>query len=307
MKIASIITVYNRREKTLGCLHRLYTALETYNETKDQTNEHIELTVFITDDGCTDGTADAVRASFTDKDIQIIQGTGNLFWAGGMRLAWQTAIDSGIKWDYYLLLNDDTYIYNNVFDMLFEADDYGYSQTGKRGLSSGATCKPGNPGVITYGGFNFISKAKVKSKLVSPKGEPQSIDMSHANILLVHHTLTDSIGIFYKGYRHGGADFDYARVALRHGFPVSLTSEVCGECDCDHFSNKEEIQKLCRMTLAERKKYFNSPTRSNHDFFLYVKRNTPMRYPFTLFVRTIRLYCPSLYYHLTNLRGVYKS
>jgi hypothetical protein len=62
-----------------------------------------------------------------------------------MRLAWQAALDTSIKWDYFLLLNDDTNVYSNVFEELFEADEYGYLETGKHGLTSGITCQPGNP------------------------------------------------------------------------------------------------------------------------------------------------------------------
>lgn len=304
MTIATILTVFNRREKTLACLRHLFAALEAYNQTS---GESLSLSVFITDDGCTDGTAEAVKTEFSNKDIQILQGTGSLFWAGGMRLAWQAAIDSGKRWDYFLLLNDDTRIYNNAFSQLLEADEYGLQQKGKHGLSSGAICQPDNPSQITYGGFNFRSKTKGKRYLVNPTGTPQPIDLAHANIMLVHHSVTDAIGIFYKGYIHGSADFDYAQKASSKGFPVMLTAEVCGECEYDHITNEEEIQELCQMTLAERKKYFNSPTRSDHDYLLCVRRNNLLRYPFSFLARKCRLYCPSLYYHLTNMRGVYKS
>lgn len=307
-RIATILTVFNRREKTLACLRHLFAALEAYNQKCETANgeECLALSVFLTDDGCTDGTAEAVRTEFADKDIHILQGTGSLFWAGGMRLAWQAAIDTGTSWDYYLLLNDDTHIYNNAFELLLEADDFGFQQKGKHGLSSGAICQPDDHSMITYGGFNFRSKTKGKRYLVKPTGTPQRIDLSHANILLVHHCVVDAIGIFYKGYIHGSADFDYAQMASRKGFPVSLTSEVCGECEYDHTSSEEETHELCRMTLAERKQYFNSPTRSDHDYLLNVRRNSIIRYPFSFLIRKCRLYCPSIYYHLTKMRGVYK-
>lgn len=308
--IATILTVFNRREKTLACLRHLFTALENYNrtsETCEDKDESIALSVFLTDDGCTDGTAEAVKTEFADRDIRILQGTGSLFWAGGMRLAWQAAIDTGTKWDYFLLLNDDTIVHDNAFTLLFEADDFGFQQKGRHGLSSGATCQPGNRSRVTYGGFNFRSKVRVKASLAIPAGSPQTIDLSHANILLVHHSVADAVGIFHKGFIHGSADFDYTLMASRRGFPVSLTSAVCGECDYDHFSNEEEIQKLRQMTLAERKKYFSFPTRSDHDFLLYVRRNNIIRFPFTFLVRKFRLYLPSVYYHLTKMRGVYKQ
>ncbi len=301
--IAVILTVFNRREKTVSCLKHLFAAAEAAKET-------VSLTVFLTDDGCTDGTAEAVRQEFPQSSnliVHIIQGDGNLFWAGGMRKAWQAAIDSGTPWDYYLLINDDTYIYNNVFPQLFEAIDHGYRLTGRYGMASGITCQPGHPQEITYGGLNFVNKTKGRQELVKPTGKPQHIDLTHANILLVHHSVVEKVGIFHKGFLHSGADQDYGMMAARHGFPVYSTSIVCGECERDHSSEKEEAQQLMQLSFAERKEYINSPVHNDRDYLLMVRRNMPLRYPMACMMRAIRLYLPSFYYRITNLRGVYKK
>lgn len=104
MKIAVLLTCFNRKIKTLSCLQSLYHALEVYN---NKYENKIDLSIYLTDDGCTDGTGNAVRENFIDKNITILQGTGNLFWAGGMCLAWNTALRYNKGWDFYLLLNDD--------------------------------------------------------------------------------------------------------------------------------------------------------------------------------------------------------
>lgn len=303
--IATLLTVFNRREKTLACLQHLFDALEAYNQTAKR--DTITLTVFLTDDGCTDGTAEAIRKTFAEKEIHILQGTGSLFWAGGMRMAWQAAIDSGMKWDYYLLLNDDTQIFSNVFEELQEAEDWGFKQTGKHGLSSGITCQPDNKLKTTYGGFIFEGKAKGVHVLAQPTGKPQSVDMTHANILLVHHDVVNVQGIFHKGYIHGAADEDYSMTARRNHFPITVTSHICGECPCDHDSNKEEIERLMTMSLKERKAYVNAPTHSDHDYLLFVRRNLPLRFPIAWLLRKTRVYCPKIYSRITHFRGVYKS
>lgn len=302
MNIAAILTVFNRKQKTLSCLRHLFNALDTHNQSAD---ELIDLSVFITDDGSTDGTAESVNAEFATRNIHLVQGTGSLFWAGGMRLAWQTAIDSGTPWEYYLLLNDDTNVYPVVFNELFQANRYGYEQKGRYGISSGITCQSGNPEKITYGGFNYLSSVKLKAMTVLPTGEPQNVDLTHANILLVHHSVTDSIGILYKDYHHGSADFDYAMTASRRGFPTIVTARVCGECSNDHYSNLDEIRQLCQMSLQERKLYLDSPTHSDHDSLLFLRRNIPWRFPIAFVQRKIRLYCPQLYFGLNRLRGLY--
>ena len=48
-KIAVIITYHNRKSKTLQCLKQLFDVVETYTT-------NIDLKVFLTDDGSTDGT-----------------------------------------------------------------------------------------------------------------------------------------------------------------------------------------------------------------------------------------------------------
>ena len=55
MKIAVLMTCYNRREKTLACLDAL--------QKTSVSSGDIQLSIYLTDDGCSDGTAEAVRAS----------------------------------------------------------------------------------------------------------------------------------------------------------------------------------------------------------------------------------------------------
>ena len=51
MKIAVLLTCFNRCQKTLKALDSLYKAAEVFNE-KDSMKLNLE--VFLTDDGCTD-------------------------------------------------------------------------------------------------------------------------------------------------------------------------------------------------------------------------------------------------------------
>ena len=99
--IAVLLTVFNRKDKTLECLKRLYSQLPINGYQVD---------VYLTDDGCTDGTSEAVASQF--PEVHIIQGSGNLYWNRGMYAAWREAAKN--DYDYYLWLNDDTYVYSNM-------------------------------------------------------------------------------------------------------------------------------------------------------------------------------------------------
>ena len=79
MKIAILMTCHNRRETTLRCLRGLPSDVEVY----------------LVDDGSTDGTDEAVKATF--PKVNVIRGTGNLYWAKGMELAWKTCLQHEVE------------------------------------------------------------------------------------------------------------------------------------------------------------------------------------------------------------------
>ena len=91
-RIYLIIPVYNRKETTLHCLaHLLSTGdLERYH------------TVVI-DDNSTDGTADAIRATY--PDVTILKGNGDLWWTGAITMGMQYAFAQ--KAEFFIWLNDD--------------------------------------------------------------------------------------------------------------------------------------------------------------------------------------------------------
>ena len=81
MKIAVLLTCFNRCQKTLRALNSLYKAAEVFNE---KNTMKLNLEVFLTDDGCTDNTSSNVKKAFPDKNITIVEADGNAFWAGGI-------------------------------------------------------------------------------------------------------------------------------------------------------------------------------------------------------------------------------
>lgn len=296
MHIAVIITCHNRKEKTLHCLTNLFEAKKAYG------HNEVRLAVFLTDDGCTDGTAEAVDQLFDRHEIHIIKGDGSLYWAGGMRAAWREALKEKERWDYYLLVNDDTYTFDNLFTEMIEAHRYCLRTFKRPGLYSGVTCAQGQPNVITYGGDREDRLCRLHR--VMPNGQPQLVDEANANLLLVPAMIVDEIGIFYEGYVHGSADYDYSRLARRNNIPVLITAHTCGECEYDHDSMRQEAKKLFSMNLSERRRYLNSPLHSDPEYLLYIRRNMPLRLPITLLLRKTRLYFPHIYYVFNKLRGI---
>lgn len=294
--IAVILTCFNRKAKTIACLEGLYSAQKAYSDAE------ISLSVYLTDDGCTDGTSQAVRDTFMDKDITIMQGDGNMYWAGGMRFAWKEALKKKDKWDFYLLLNDDTTPIDNMFHELLNAHTYSLQTFGKPGVYSGVTCDIENPNVITYGGTVWANRFLGTERRVSPNGVPAEVDKTNANILLVSKEVVSKIGIFYEGYIHGAADYDYSIHAKKAGFAVLITAHVCGKCERDHRDEKEELNKILRMTASERKKYYSNPVHSSKDTLTSQRRNTPFTYPKVWLSFFLKEKCPYILYLLNHLR-----
>ena len=256
--------------------------------------------VFLTDDGCTDGTVEAIKTRYPDKDINILQGSGQLYWAGGMRLAWKEAMKRHKEWEFYLLLNDDTDILECCFQTLINTHDYCLSQFRQPGVYSGVTCGKSDMSVTTYGGRIIKNRFLGTWNRAVAADTPTLVDQVNANILLVPKQVVDRIGIFYEGYRHGNADFDYAMTARRNGIPVLLTTSYCGMCDRDHFSWSELKSKILSMSQEERSAYFANPLHSSRDYLTFIRRNIPIKYPLTWVFRKLQEYFPKVYYMINR-------
>lgn len=297
INIATILTCFNRKDKTLSCLRHLYDATDYYNLKNEN---KINVSVYITDDGCTDGTSEAVKETFNGKDIHINRSQGNLFWARGMNFSWKIAAADN-DWDYYLLLNDDTDMTIDCFVDLFSTQSFSVKKYAKEALVSGIIASKENHEEITYGGEILLTRFTAKTKRLNPIGQPQECDWANANILLIPRSLFKEVGFFYP-YLHSCADYDYSNMASKAGFPVFVTSNVCGYCDFDHWTKADDRDKITKMTLKERKAYFKHPLHSNSDHLTMVRRIIPWRYPLVWFFRYMNVYTPKLYYKITYSR-----
>lgn len=163
MKIAILLTVYNRKDTTIASLQSLYKAIE-------QMPSNIKFDIYMVDDGCTDGTSEIVHKLFSK--ITIIKSSGNLFWSRGMRLAWETAIKSD-SYNYYLWFNDDAILYPYALKELFDT----LSQSSQKDIICGAFENKNHK--VSYGGRNF------SHELLTPNGKPQPIYYMNGNLVLI--------------------------------------------------------------------------------------------------------------------------
>lgn len=66
INIATIITCHNRKHMTMKALNCLFEAAETYRQ---ESESPLQLKLFLTDDGCTDGTAESIKQTFRNLSL----------------------------------------------------------------------------------------------------------------------------------------------------------------------------------------------------------------------------------------------
>ena len=284
-RIAVLITFHNRKNKTLACLKSLFNSFKSYQ------NE-IELKIFLTDDGSSDNTAETIKKTFYKENIIIIAGTGSLFWAGGMRKCWLEAAKE--KFDGFLLLNDDTLVYDNIFKELINTHTYCNNTYKQSGIYIGSTVSSVRSNEITYGGSiinNFWKQST--TRLIPNKVTPQLCDIGNANIMFVTFDVFHKLGVLCEKFKHGLADYDYTLIAKKKGIPVLITSNFCGVCENDHKSVHSKFEKL---NLNKRIKFAYSPLGFDFSsYLLYNQRNFFYRVPFVFVIGWLRILFPSIF------------
>jgi GT2 family glycosyltransferase len=250
-KIAVLLTCFNRKEQTLKCLKSVY---------DQKLNTGIVFTIYLVDDGSTDGTAEIVGQAF--PEVHLIQGNGMLFWAGGMRKAWNSAINDNDDLDYFFLLNDDTILAETaIADLLADIEALGKTET----IMIGTTVDPATKS-FSYGGRLLLNNYSSKSKKVIPDGQkPQLCHLGNANMMLVPNGVVQRIGILSGLYTHGMADYDYTLKARRNGIKSYIGSQIGGYCQDDHGNNwvkpgnsvKQRIKYLYSVKGLAYKEYLN--------------------------------------------------
>jgi len=278
MNIAVLLTTYNRREKTISCLNSL----------KEQSmSSTISFEIYLTDDNSIDGTVKSILEIF--PDAYIYHGNGSLFWAGGMRNSWNEAIKK--KFDYFLLLNDDTVLHVNAISVLLETSERVFAKDLKPAICIGST-SDFITREISYGGKKLLSKSYLKSQIVFSKTEILECDLGNANIMLVPKAIVNKIGILSDKFTHGIADYDYTLKAKKSGFGVYVAPGVLGQCTDDHGNN----WKSKSTKLTERIKYLKSPKGLAYKEYLYfIRTHFPYYVPFAFFKLWLKTIFPVIW------------
>lgn len=230
--LAVLITVHNRKEKTLKCLQLLHSQLPI---------EGYQVDIYLTDDGCTDGTPEAIKKQF--PKVYIIHGDGNLFWNRGMYTAWKEAAKK--DYDFYLWLNDDVFLKEYAFKHILECS----KEKDDKCLISGLLSSSDNEKFTPFGG-------RANGKLIQVNGQMQEIDIMNGNFALIPKSVFKLIGFNDPYYIHSYGDYDYSLTAKKYHIIAYSTRQSVGICDIN--------QKLSKCfdpqtPLLQRFRFLNTP------------------------------------------------
>lgn len=280
LKIAILLTTFNRKDRTTSCLNSLQLA---------KLPSGISYDLFLTDDNSSDKTVEYLKIHYPNINIEVSE--GNLFWARGMNVSWLRAIKKE-NYDGFLLLNDDVVLFESFWDRLMETHQYCLNSYNNAGVYVLSTSNP-ITNELTYGGSSLIKKGfRFVLNLIDPTNKPQVCDITNANILLVMRNVVNKIGVFDKKYIHGIADYDYSLSAKKAGFPVLLAPGYGGHCIDDHGKNWMPQNSKLKDRIA----YLYSPKGlAYREYSYYLKKHFPWQVPYFILMAWVKTLFPIIW------------
>lgn len=245
ISIAVLITCHNRKEKTFQCLNALFKQIGlgiTYN-----------MDIFLVDDRSSDGTAEMIKRYY--PMVTIIQGNGNLYWNRGMHLAWETAAMTN-DYDYYLWLNDDTFLYKLSVSNLIKSA----YETKNVSAICGSTYSMEN-NKISYGGNSL------NGGILEPNGKIQEVYSFNGNVVLIPKFVFSKVGMLDKRFPHAIGDFDYALRIRKAKLKSFIVGEYVGTCE-----GSEKLPVWCSPNVPIKKRISSlySPLGNSHPYYYFI-------------------------------------
>ncbi len=206
MKVLTLLTCYNRREKTKKAILGLI-----------EGNPGIDFLFLAVDAGSTDGTLEAL-AEFSN--VTVIQGHPGLYYSNGMRLAMEQAKKQQSTFDYCLLINDDVEFYDRTVEKLAE-------KSGGLYVIVGPTCD--REGTLSYGAIKY--DAGIKYHILGIKESDMKADTFNANCVIIPWRIFMEADLMDSHYVHSLGDFDYGLMLRDRGNSIYTLNEYVGVCE----------------------------------------------------------------------------
>ena len=280
-RIAVLMTCYNRKDTTIACLDKLMSQEDI---------DRVSFQVYLVDDGCTDSTGEAVRNRF--PKIVVLQGDGELFWCGGMRLSFSEALKQ--DFDYYLWLNDDSMLFPHAVRTMLDASRSVNRKIGRDVIVVGSM-HDARTGMLTYSGRKRYSRWRPMSFLpVEPSDRPEPCDVVNGNCVLIPRNIAKVTGNLGADFIHGAGDYDYSLRAKAGGFSCWIAPGYVGTC------SRNSLRGSCKdnaISIKERVDKLSGPTclARVQDYMLLTRRHGGILWPIYWLRTLVRMNFPWLW------------
>lgn len=230
MRIIALTTCHNRRDVTLRSVSDLVNQKLAAN---------VSLYIVVVNDGSTDGTAEALQRYH--PNVEVVPGSGNLYWAGGMRHGWNQSLQYK-NFDALIVFNDDIILYPDAIERMLKL----HTQLKREGVTAHAVAGPfidSNTGRQTYGGLIRKKGLWPSLNFHTPHvaAKPVRCDTLNMNMALLSADSISRIGFLDKNYTHGAADIDFGLRLTSAGGEVWQLNHIVGSCP----------RNTCKGTSAE--------------------------------------------------------
>lgn len=223
-----VMTAHDRRAMTEGWVRRA--------QVQAAALPALEVRFFVTDDGSTDGTAEALAA----LGVTAIPGSGTLYWAAGMALAEEHARRDSP--DFLLWANDDVLLDDDAFARL--AAEAAERSPDDEFIRVGAMRAAG--GAISYSGLRLRGRRPGAYTVIDPAGGSRAIDSFHGNLVLVSRGAYRRTGGIDARYSHAYGDLDYGLRARAAGVNLRLMPGTFGVCELNSIAGTWQDPTLGR-------------------------------------------------------------
>jgi len=201
-KVTITISTYNRKKDLIECLESI------------KEGDYPNIGIVVADNGCVDGTAEAVKKRF--PDVKVIRTEKNLGVSGGKNLAIKNAPKDS---DYLLLLDDDYILKKNAISELVKAIDnkkeYGAATAKVLYFENPQIVQLAGAKVGLFTGINYIRNGpdgKEFSKFVDTEGI--------GGTGLVKMEVIKKVGLYDENYHYYYEDADLGIRIIKAGYKI---------------------------------------------------------------------------------------
>ena len=267
LRIAIVFPVFNGLSHTKTCLQSLFGShkIERYDN---------EIKVVLVNDGSTDETAAWITEHY--PQVNMLSGTGNLWWSGGINLAIDYALDQ-LKSDYIIWWNNDIVAEENYFSNLMTILT---NHDGKTIIGSKIFHAHSKDTIWSMGGL-FNPKSGFKSLIGTGERDQEKYQkVTECNWLpgmgtITHKLVYDKIGMLdeknFPQY-HGDSDFTFR--AFKKGFKILVYPDLVIYNDTHHSGIRHggSSTRLIQSLFSIKSNY-----NIRKDFMFYKKHNESLK------------------------------